>query len=87
MTDRAGLVRPRLVMEVRRPRGIAERRTRMALQTKNIEIARLEQMRIGGAMWGVARFAAFCLDWLMLEDERPLLIHVAGEANGIPRRG
>lgn len=32
----------------------------------------------------MARFAAFCLDRLMFENERSLLVRVAGDANAIP---
>lgn len=59
----------------------------MALQTKHIEVARLQQMRIGGTVRRVARFAAFGLDRLMFENERSLFIRVAGKANRVARRG
>ena len=56
----------------------------MALQAKDIQVARLEKMRIGRAMRRMARFAAFCLAPWMFEDEWSLLVHVAREADGIP---
>jgi hypothetical protein len=37
-------------------------------------------------MWGMAGLAAFRLYRLVFEDERSLLVHVACEANRIPRR-
>lgn len=57
----------------------------MAFQAEDVEIAGLEQTRIGRAMRRVARFAAFRLDHWMFENERPLLVHVACETDGIPR--
>lgn len=58
----------------------------MALQAEHIEVAGLEQVRIRRSMWRMARFAAFCLDRLMFENEGPLLVGVAGKADRIPRR-
>ena len=56
----------------------------MALQTKDVEVAGFEQMRIGRAVWRVTRLAALDLSAGVLEDEWPLLVHVAREADGIP---
>lgn len=58
----------------------------MALQAEDIEVAGLEQVRIGGAVRRMTRFAAFCLDGVMFENEGPLLVGVAREADSIPRR-
>lgn len=87
VANRASLILRCLVMEIWRARRSAESRASMALQTKDIEVARLEQMRIGRAMWRMARFAAFCLDCWMLENERSLLVHVTRKADGVPRCG
>jgi len=58
----------------------------VALQAKDIQVARLEKMRIGRAMRRMARFAAFCLAPWMFEDEWSLLVHVARVADGVSRR-
>ena len=50
VTDRASLILRSLVMEIRGPRGRAESRGRVALQAENIEIARLDQVRIRRSM-------------------------------------
>lgn len=50
MAERTRLVRACLVMEIRRPGGVAERRTRVTLQAKHIEVAGFEQVRIGRAV-------------------------------------
>ncbi len=58
----------------------------MALQAEDIKVAGLKQVRIWGAMRRMARFTAFRLDRLVFEDEGALLVGVAREADGIPRR-
>lgn len=58
----------------------------MALQAENVEIARLNKMRIRGSMRRMTRLAAFCLYRLMFENEGSLLVGVACEADSIPRR-
>ena len=86
VADGACLILRRLIMEIRCPRSVAEGGARMALQAEDIEVAGLEQVRIGRAMRRMACFAAFCLDRLVLEDEGSLLVGVAREADSIPRR-
>lgn len=57
----------------------------MTLQAEDIEVAGFEQMWIGGAMRRMARLAALWLVGLMFENEGPLLVGVAREADRIPR--
>lgn len=59
----------------------------MALQAEDIEVAGFEQMWIGGAMRGMACLTALWLVGLMFENEGPLLVGVAREADRIPRSG
>ena len=60
----------------------------MTLQTENVEIAGLNQVRIRGAMRRMARNATLCLDRLVFENEWSLLVDVASKADRIlSRRG
>ena len=74
-------------MKVWCPGSSAESGSRVALQAENIEVARLNKVRIWGAMRRVARLTALGLDRLVLKDEGALLVHMARETDSIPRRG
>ena len=74
-----------LVVERRRSRRRAERRSRVALQAKQVDVAELQHVRIRPAMRQVARLASIHLDRRMLEYERALLVDVALEADRILR--
>lgn len=86
MTGSASLKESGLVVERRRPRCAAKARSRMALQTQNIDIAHLQQMRVRRTMHRMARRASLDFHRPMLENKRPLLLGMASKANNILRR-
>ena len=59
----------------------------MALQAEQVDVAHSQHVGIGASVRYVAGGAAFDLHGLVLEDERTLLIGMAGEADGILGRG
>ncbi len=73
----------------RRPTGFAVGSgIRVALQAEQIDVAYAQHVRIGASVRNVAGRASLDFYGLMFEHERPLLVGVAGEADGILcRRG
>ena len=59
----------------------------MALYAQQIDVADPQHVRIGAAVGNVAGTASLDFYRCVLEDIRPLLVGVAGEANRILRRG
>ncbi len=55
----------------------------MALQAEQIDVAHSQHVHIRASMGNMAGCAALDLYWLVLEHVWPLLVGVAGEANGI----
>lgn len=56
---------------------------RVALQTERINIADIQQARVGRAVWRVAGHASFGLDHRMLKDERTRGLSVALRADRV----
>src|SRR5271156_3261511 len=75
-----------LVVKRRGSRRSAEARGRMALQTQDVDVANLQQMRVRRAMHSVARRASLDFHGSVLENKWPLLIGMASEANNVLRR-
>ena len=74
-------------MKIWRPGSRVECRPGMALQAQDIQVARLQQPRVRGAMRHVARHASFRPSSLVFKNKWPLLVHVTSEANSVPRCG
>ena len=85
VTNRASLKLRRLVVELRRPRRGTETRARVALEAKQVQIALLQHVGVGRAVRHMTGLATVRLYSLVLEDERPLLVRMAREADSIPR--
>src|SRR5580692_1336501 len=85
VAQNTGLEKARLIVESRSSRRTAEGGVRVALQTKQVHIAQLEHMGIGSSVGQVAGLAPIDFDRLVLEDERPLLIGVTFETDGVLR--
>jgi len=86
---RAGLKKSFLAVERRRSASRASfgvgQRVGVALQAQQINVADAQHVGIGATVREMARLAAFDLHRRMLENERSLLINVAGEADGVLR--
>ena len=88
VTQRAGLIFLRLVVERRRAGNRGVDRQRVTLETHRIHLAAREQARIGGAVRDMTRDAALDLHRLVFENKGTRLIGMAGEANRVlSRRG
>lgn len=87
MAKRACLEETGLVVERRGAGRTAETRSRVALQTEQIDIAYLQHVRVRPAMNGVAGLAAIRFDGRVLEDKWALLVRVALETDAILGRG
>ena len=86
VTQQAGLKKTCLIVKRRGPRRGAERRSCMALQAKQVDVAELQHVGIRPAMGEVTRLASVHLDRRMLEDKRTLLVDVTFKADRILRR-
>src|SRR5271165_4012535 len=76
VTQRAGLVFLRLIVESRSGRWSCIRVQRMATHAQEIHLVLLQHPRVGGAVGRMAHLAALDLGF-MLVNERPLLVGVA----------
>ena len=87
MAHGAGLVLLRLV--VRRPNGWLRRHTahgqRVTLQAQQVDLADLQQSRIGGTVWHMATGAALGFHGHVLKDEGAFLFPVALETHLVLR--
>lgn len=87
VTQHAGLEKARLVVERRRSRRPAKAGLRVTLQAEQVDIAQFQHVRIRPAMHQVAGLTTIYLHRLVFEDEWPLLVGVALEANLVLARG
>lgn len=86
VAQHARLEETRLVMERRSARRRTERRSRVALQAEQIDVADFQHVRIRPAMRQMAGLASLDFHRGVFEHKRTLLVRMALEADGILRR-
>jgi len=87
VAQRASLKEAGLVMKRRSPWRGAEGRSRVALQTEQVDVAQLQHVRIRSTVRQMARLASIDLYGRMLVYKRSLLVRVTRKANCVLRGG
>lgn len=87
VTERAGLILLRLIVERRNSRSHRIHGKRVAFQTEQVDLAAPQQLWVRGTMRRMACDASFDLDWNVLEHEWSRLFRVAVEADLVLSRG